>query len=114
MGDTACLFCRIGRRELASEMIDETEELFAFKDLHPQAPTHILVIPKVHIASFADLTGSHSALFGRLATFTAALAKRLSLDSYRFVVNCGAGAGQTVSHLHAHLLAGRSLRWPPG
>lgn len=88
----------------------------AFKDIHPQAPTHFLVIPTEHIASLADVEESHTQLLGRLVGFANRLAKQYQLASsgYRVVINCGSGAGQSVWHLHLHVLGGRTLQWPPG
>ncbi len=114
MNDTACLFCRIARHEVRSDVVDEADDILAFSDIHPQAPIHILVIPKEHIPSLADLQESQGALVGRLVVFATSVAKKGGLDSYRLVVNCGRSAGQTVNHLHIHLLGGRPLRWPPG
>ena len=110
-----CLFCRIGRKEIPSKIAYEDSELFAFEDIHPQAPTHILVCPRKHLESLDDATAADQALLGKLQLVAAQLArKRDLLDGYRTVLNNGRGAGQSVFHLHLHLLGGRAFRWPPG
>jgi len=110
----SCLFCRIVRHEIPATIVREDEHVVAFRDIDPKAPTHVLVIPKEHIASLNDTTDP--TLVGRLllAAKEIALAEGIAEDGYRTIVNCGAGAGQTVFHLHLHLLGGRSLGWPPG
>ena len=109
-----CLFCRIVRREIPTPLIAETEECVAFRDINPQAPTHVLVIPRQHVASLEH--ASDPALVGRLALLAAEIARREGIEAsgYRTVINTNADAGQTVFHLHLHLLGGRALRWPPG
>ena len=116
MGETECLFCRIARRHLPAEIVAESDGLLAFKDVNPQAPTHLLIIPTEHIPSLADTTESHTALLGKTVQFANRLARQYQLTQagYRLVVNCGSQAGQSVWHLHFHLLGGRPLRWPPG
>ncbi|MDR3324516.1 MAG: histidine triad nucleotide-binding protein [Spirochaetaceae bacterium] len=111
-----CLFCKIARGVVPSRKIFEDGELFAFHDVAPQAPVHFLVIPKRHIANVMEAGGADEALLGRLLGTAASLAKELGLEEGggRFVVNCKADGGQTVDHLHIHVLGGRSLRWPPG
>ena len=110
-----CLFCKIGRKELPGKIIYEDAEIFAFEDNHPQAPTHILICPRKHFASLSDATAEDAALLGRVLLLAAQLAKERKLeDGYRTVFNNGRGAGQSVYHLHLHLLGGRSFRWPPG
>ena len=110
----SCLFCRIVRREIPAKVIHEDEHTLAFRDIDPKAPTHVLVIPKRHIATLNDATDA--TLVGQLliAAKEIAAAEGISENGYRTVVNCGAGAGQTVFHLHLHLLGGRRLSWPPG
>jgi histidine triad (HIT) family protein len=110
----SCLFCRIVRREIPAKVIHEDEHTLAFRDIDPKAPTHVLVIPKQHVATLNDATDA--TLVGRLliAAKEIAAAEGISEGGYRTVVNCGAGAGQTVFHLHLHLLGGRRLSWPPG
>lgn len=116
MSGTECLFCGIAARRVPADIVGEADGLLAFKDIHPQAPTHLLVIPTEHIPSLADATEAHTELLGKLMRFASRLAGqyRLSGAGYRVVVNCGAGAGQSVWHLHAHVLGGRPMRWPPG
>ena len=110
----SCLFCRIVRREIPAKVIHEDEHTLAFRDVDPKAPTHVLVIPKAHVASLNEATDA--AQLGRLLLVAAQLAKAegISEDGYRTVVNSGANAGQTVFHVHLHLLGGRRLGWPPG
>jgi histidine triad (HIT) family protein len=113
MTDT-CLFCRIVSKEIPAKVIHEDDHTLAFRDIDPKAPTHVLVIPKQHVATLNDVTDP--ALVGRLlvAAKEIAAAEGIADSGYRTVVNCGAGAGQTVFHLHLHLLGGRGLGWPPG
>jgi len=110
----SCLFCRIVRREIPAQVIHEDEHTLAFRDIDPKAPTHVLVIPKAHVPSLNEATDA--AQLGRLMLVAAQLAKAegISEDGYRTVVNSGANAGQTVFHVHLHLLGGRRLAWPPG
>jgi len=110
----SCLFCRIVRREIPAKVIREDEHTLAFRDIDPKAPTHVLVIPREHIATLNDATDA--ALVGRLllAAKEIAAAEGIADAGYRTVINVGAGAGQTVFHLHLHLLGGRALTWPPG
>ncbi|MGE5347212.1 MAG: histidine triad nucleotide-binding protein [Acidithiobacillales bacterium] len=112
--DPSCLFCRIARREIPSNPVLEDEELYAFRDIAPKAPTHILVIPKTHIARLADVSPGDAPLLARLFLAAAQVARAEKVVDFRLVVNNGAGAGQSVDHLHVHLLAGRSFHWPPG
>jgi histidine triad (HIT) family protein len=109
-----CLFCRIVRREIPASVVHEDEHTLAFRDIDPKAPTHVVVIPKQHVSTLNDATDPM--LVGRLliAAKETAAAEGIADEGYRAVVNCGAGAGQTVFHLHLHLLGGRSLNWPPG
>ena len=110
-----CLFCRIANRTLPADVVGEANGLLAFKDVNPKAPTHLLIIPTEHIPTLSDLTESHTALVGNAVHFANRLARQYQLASgYRLVVNCGAEAGQSVWHLHFHLLGGRPLQWPPG
>lgn len=110
-----CLFCKIAAGEIPSKKLFEDDELLAFYDVSPQAPIHFLVIPKAHIASANDITAQNSAVIARVYEVIATLAKELKLaGGYRVVTNCGEHGGQTVNHLHFHVLAGRSLAWPPG
>ena len=109
----SCLFCRIVRGEIPAKIVRQDEHTVAFRDIDPKAPTHILVIPKEHVASLDEATDA--AMVGRLMLAAAQIAKSEGITGgYRTVVNTGAGAGQTVFHLHLHLLGGRKLTWPPG
>jgi histidine triad (HIT) family protein len=110
-----CLFCKIGRKEIPAKLVYEDEAIFAFEDIHPQAPTHILICPRKHVVSLTDATAEDTAVLGRLQLVAANLATERKLtDGYRTVVNNGRGAGQSVFHLHLHMLGGRAFRWPPG
>jgi histidine triad (HIT) family protein len=110
----SCLFCRIARGELAVPLIAETDDCVAFRDINPQAPLHVLVIPREHVASLD--AASDAAQIGKLSLLAAEIARRegVAERGYRTVVNTGPDAGQTVFHVHLHLLAGRHLGWPPG
>jgi histidine triad (HIT) family protein len=110
----SCLFCRIASGELAVPFVAETEDCVAFRDINPQAPLHVLVIPRAHVASLND--ADDAAQLGRLSLLAAEIARRegVAESGYRMVVNTGPDAGQTVFHVHLHLLGGRSLGWPPG
>lgn len=111
-----CIFCKIANGEIPSTKVYEDDECVAFRDLNPQAPTHILVIPKTHIASVADITPENSAIVAHLFEVIAKVARQEGLDEkgYRVVSNIGESAGQTVPHLHFHILGGRDMTWPPG
>ena len=110
-----CLFCRIVAGEIPSTRLHEDDLVIAIRDISPQAPTHVLVLPTAHVASAADLTDDDGPLLGRLFAVAAELARREGLDGgWRLVSNVGADAGQTVDHLHVHLLGGRPMTWPPG
>lgn len=110
-----CLFCKIGAKQLPAKLVHEDADVFAFEDINPQAPTHILICPKKHFASLEDATPAEEALLGKIALVAAKLARDRKLgNGYRTVVNTGSGAGQTVPHLHMHLLGGRGFHWPPG
>jgi histidine triad (HIT) family protein len=109
-----CLFCRIARGEIAAKIVKDTGDCVAFRDINPQAPTHVLVIPKAHVPSLNEATDA--AMVGRLALVAAEIAREegLAERGYRTVINTNADAGQTVFHIHLHLLGGRSMGWPPG
>ena len=109
-----CLFCRILRKEIPSKQAFEDDSTYAFYDINPQAPTHILVISKKHIAGVAELHSEDEALAGRLIVRAKQIAEDLKLKSYRLVFNSGPEAGQSVFHIHLHLLGGRRMHWPPG
>ena len=109
-----CLFCRIIRKEIPATMVLENEHVVAFRDVDPKAPTHVLVVPRAHVATLDDATDA--GMLGELLLAAAAVARDAGIveGGYRTVINCGAGAGQTVFHVHLHLLGGRKLAWPPG
>jgi histidine triad (HIT) family protein len=113
---TDCLFCKINEGSIPSEMVYESDTLFAINDINPQAPTHILIIPRIHQATLLDVEEEHHTMMGSVISVANQLAKERGLDKsgFRLVVNCGAGAGQSVFHIHFHLLGGRALNWPPG
>lgn len=113
---TNCLFCRIRDGELPAKKIFEDDRTIAFEDVNPQAPRHFLVIPKEHLPTLDALQAKDEALVGHLVTVAAELARRLGVaeGGYRAVFNCNADAGQTVFHIHLHLLGGREMGWPPG
>lgn len=112
----SCLFCRIVAGEIPAQIIYEDKQCLAFRDINPQAPTHILVIPRKHIAMLADATDEDEGVLGRLLLASAHVARDegLSEKGFRTVINCGAGAGQSVFHIHVHIIGGRRLDWPPG
>ncbi len=109
-----CLFCKIIKGEIPSSKVYEDELCCAFYDIDPQAPVHFLVIPKEHIASAADVNESNAAVVAHIFTVIAKVTKELGVDSYRVVSNIGLQAGQSVFHLHFHVLGGRDMTWPPG
>ncbi|MGN0628737.1 MAG: histidine triad nucleotide-binding protein [Oscillospiraceae bacterium] len=109
-----CLFCKIAAGEIPSKKLFEDERVLAFYDVDPQAPTHFLVIPKEHIGSAGEVTPENSDIVAYIFEVIAKIAKELGIESFRVVTNCGADAGQSVPHLHFHVLAGRELGWPPG
>jgi histidine triad (HIT) family protein len=111
-----CLFCRIVAGEIPATKVYEDERLIAFADINPQAPMHVLVIPRQHIATLNDVTAEHDGLIGAMVRTAAQIAKENGYDGpgFRTVFNCNAQAGQTVFHIHLHVLGGRSLSWPPG
>ncbi len=110
-----CIFCKIAAGEIPANIVYKNEHVTAFKDLNPQAPTHILVIPNQHLESVNDIVDDASALVaGECLRAAREIAQQAGLSSYRIVTNIGADAGQSVFHLHLHLLAGRKMSWPPG
>jgi histidine triad (HIT) family protein len=110
-----CLFCKIAAKKIPAKIVYEDDEIFAFEDINPQAPTHLLICPKKHFASLHHATPEDLAVIGKMSLLAADLARERRLETgYRTVVNNGSGAGQTVFHLHMHLLGGRDFRWPPG
>jgi len=110
-----CLFCKIAKKEIPATIVYEDERALAFRDINPAAPTHVLVIPKVHVASINDLSAEHEADAGHLFRVAAEVARAEGIadSGYRTVMNCGADAGQSVSHVHLHVLGGKRLGWPP-
>ena len=116
MSDTDCLFCRIASGDIPSKKVFEDGEFFAFRDINPQAPVHVLLIPKRHIPMLSGLEKSDGALMGSLVLRAAEIARQegISDSGYRFVVNNGESASQSVFHIHAHILGGRRFGWPPG
>ena len=109
-----CLFCKISSKEIPAKLVHEDRECVAFHDIHPQAPTHLLIIPRKHIAKLSETTEEDKILSGHLLSVVRDIASKNNLQDFRIVINNGSGAGQTVWHLHLHLLAGRTLTWPPG
>lgn len=109
-----CLFCKIAAGEIPSNKIYEDEDCFAFYDIDPQAPSHFLVIPKTHIGSVSEIDGSNSGLVAHIFEVIAKITAEKGIASYRVVSNIGEQAGQSVHHLHFHVLGGRDMTWPPG
>ncbi len=111
-----CLFCKVLEGEIPADIVFESDEVLAFRDVNPKAPTHILIIPRMHISTVNDLAENHELIMGKLFSVAKIIAAQegVSDDGYRLVVNCNEKAGQTVFHIHMHLLAGRSMHWPPG
>ena len=114
--DTSCLFCRIAAHEIPAEIVRESDRVIAFRDVNPQAPTHILLIPKEHLTSVADLGDEHGDVLVDIVQAASQLAgaEGIADSGWRLVTNVGADAGQAVFHLHFHLLGGRAMDWPPG
>lgn len=116
MAQTNCLFCRIAAGELSAKLVREDVDTVAFEDIRPRAPTHVLVVPRRHIASVNELEAGDAELVGKLFLAAQAIVKErgIAASGYRLVMNVGAEAGQSVDHLHLHVLGGRHLGWPPG
>src|SRR5436190_19782867 len=116
MTENSCLFCRIVAGEIPGSIVYEDERVLAFNDINPQGPTHVLVVPKKHIASLNDLTPGDDQIVGEVVRRAAAIASERGIaeNGFRTVFNTNRGAGQTVFHIHLHLIGGRSLHWPPG
>lgn len=114
--ETSCIFCRISAREIPADIVRESDLLVAFRDTNPQAPTHILIVPKEHVASIAEIEDRHGDLLADIAQAATQLAKAEGINGsgWRLVTNVGPDAGQSVLHLHVHLLGGRPMGWPPG
>jgi len=110
-----CLFCRIVAGEIPADVVHDGDDFVAFRDIAPKAPVHVLVIPKKHIVSLAEADAGDAGLLGRLLAATSEVARKLGVgEAFRVAVNSGAGAGQSVFHLHLHVLGGRPFDWPPG
>jgi histidine triad (HIT) family protein len=111
-----CLFCKIIKKEIPSKFVYEDELIYAFEDINPQAPVHILLIPKKHIATILDITDIDKEILLNMYKVANKIAtdKKIEKDGFRLVVNCNRGAGQSVYHIHMHLLGGRAMTWPPG
>ena len=111
-----CLFCSIVEKKIPATIVQETNTTLAFRDIHPKAPVHVLVIPKEHVASLMELRASHGPLLGQIheAIQSVARSEKVDENGFRVVVNNGKDSGQAVSHLHYHVLGGRRLGWPPG
>lgn len=109
-----CLFCKIINKQIPAEIVYETGNVLAFTDITPQAPVHILIIPRQHIRSTEEIMPSNSALAGELIAAASEIARQQNLEGYRLVFNTNEIAGQSVFHLHCHLLGGREMKWPPG
>lgn len=112
---TDCLFCAIAEGDIPADIVRADDRVIAFRDINPQAPVHILVIPRAHYANAGDLAAADTGLLGELVAFATGVAEEEGLErGYRLVVNTGEDGGQTVDHVHIHLLGGRHLTWPPG
>lgn len=111
-----CIFCKIVNGEIPSKKVYEDELVYAFEDITPQAPVHVLIIPKEHISSALEINEENSSVIGHVFKVAAKIAKDLNIDKngFRIVNNCGEHGGQTVHHIHFHMLGGRNLQWPPG
>jgi histidine triad (HIT) family protein len=113
---TDCLFCKIARGEIPADVVAQTDDLLAFNDVNPQAPRHILIVPKGHIATTNDLAAEEAELVGRMVLMARDIAEEheFAESGYRLVLNCNSHGGQSVYHIHLHMLGGRYLTWPPG
>ncbi|HJY63163.1 MAG TPA: histidine triad nucleotide-binding protein [Ignavibacteria bacterium] len=109
-----CLFCKIVNRDIPAELVYEDDNIIAFNDINPQAPVHILFIPKIHIASTEFIDDSNFDITGKIVLAASKTARKMNLEGYRLVMNCNEIAGQSVFHIHCHMLAGRPMLWPPG
>jgi len=116
MTESDCLFCKICSGDIPADIVFENDTAVAFRDINPQAPTHILIIPRRHIATINDIAAEEAGEIGQLFLAAAAIARNEGVadDGYRVTMNCNAAAGQTVFHVHLHLLGGRQMNWPPG
>jgi histidine triad (HIT) family protein len=111
-----CIFCKIGAKQIQSMIVHDEDDLLAFRDINPQAPVHILIIPKKHYTSLNEVDVAESGLIGKMFSAAKQIAKQEKINGtgYRLVINTGVNAGQSVAHLHLHLLGGRTMAWPPG
>ena len=109
-----CLFCKIAAGEIPSNKVYEDDWIYAFHDIDPQAPTHFLIVPRSHIPSCGNITAENSAIVAHIFEKIAVITKEMGISDFRVVSNCGRAAGQSVDHLHFHVLAGRDMTWPPG
>ena len=111
-----CLFCKIAKGEIPAKLLYQDDKVVVFADINPQAPTHLLVVPKQHISTINEVNQANSALIGHMVQIATQLAKEANLDEkgYRVVMNCNSDGGQAVYHIHCHLLGGRQMNWPPG
>jgi histidine triad (HIT) family protein len=111
-----CLFCKMVAGEITPHIVHETSDLIAFRDISPQAPAHVLIVPRKHISTVNDLAAADAALVGKLVLAAQEIARKEGIheSGYRLVMNCNAGGGQSVFHIHLHLLGGRQMNWPPG
>jgi histidine triad (HIT) family protein len=107
-----CIFCKIAKGEMGSDLVHEDDRVVAFRDINPQAPVHIQIIPRDHFVSIKEM--GDEGLIGHLFSVGNSIAEKLGLDSFRYVINTGSDAGQAVFHVHLHLLGGRKMTWPPG
>ena len=116
MTNSDCLFCKIANGEIDADLVLETDDVVAFRDINPQAPTHVLIIPRRHVATINELEDGDTADVGKLFVAAKEIARQEGFDEagYRVTMNCNAAAGQTVFHIHLHLLGGRDFSWPPG
>lgn len=114
MKDSGCIFCQIIERVKPARLLFEDERCVALEDIHPMAPVHVLILPRRHVATLADCAVGDESLLGHLLLMAARAAREKGLDGFRTVINTNAEAGQTVFHLHVHVLGGRAMRWPPG
>jgi len=116
VNDPECLFCKVVAGQIPAEIVHETDDVIAFRDISPQAPTHVLIIPREHLPSLDSCSDEHVGLLGRVLAVARDIARAegIAADGYRTVMNTGGDGGQTVGHVHLHLLGGRALTWPPG
>lgn len=109
-----CIFCKVAAKEIPGQIVHEDADTVAFRDINPAAPTHVLIIPREHVERVSDLEEKHAETVGKLFLVARKIAAAEGLADYRLVMNCGEGAGQSVFHIHLHLLGGRRMTWPPG